>query len=140
MYLFDTDTLSELLRRAPSPHLVARLAQVPPEEQFTPAITVGEMAYGAHRSPKREHLLRQLDERVWPNVQVLSWDREAAETYGALRAHLERAGTPLSEPDMRIAAIALAPGLIVITRNARHLRRVPIFVWRTGSKAAWARC
>jgi tRNA(fMet)-specific endonuclease VapC len=124
MYLFDTDTLSEILRRAPSPRLLARLASVPPEQQFTSAITMGEMVYGAYRSAKREYLLQQLQERVWPHVRILAFDRRAAETYGPLRAQLERAGTPLSEPDMRIAAIALTHDLTVVTGNTRHFRQV----------------
>ena len=124
MYIFDTDTLSEVLRRAPSPRLLARLAVVPPEQQFTTAITVGEMVYGAYRSQKREDLLRQLQERVWPNIRILAFDRTAAETYGPLRAQLERAGTSLDEPDMRIAAIALTHDLTVVTGNTRHFGRV----------------
>ena len=124
MYLFDTDTLSHLLRRSPAPGLLARLAAVPPEQQFTTAITVGEMVYGAHRSAKRDYLLRQLQERVWPHVRILPFDRAAAEVYGALRARVEQAGTPLSEPEMRIAAIALTHDLTVITGNTRHFQRV----------------
>jgi len=124
MFLFDTDTLSQILKRTPSSTLLARLAIVPPEQQFTSAITVGEMVYGAHRSPSPELLLRQLEERLWPNVRVLPFDRPAAETYGRLRAELERAGTPLSEPDLRIASIALTHDLIVVTGNVRHFGRV----------------
>ena len=124
MFLFDTDTLSQILKRTPSSTLLARLAIVPPEQQFTSAITVGEMVYGAHRSPSPEPLLRQLEERVWPNVRVLPFGRPAAETYGRLRAELERAGTPLSEPDLRIASIALTHDLIVVTGNVRHFGRV----------------
>jgi len=125
MYLFDTDLLSQVLKRAPSPLLLARLATVPPEQHFTTAITVGELVYGAYRSPRREQLLRQLEERLWPNVRVLPFHRAAAETYGRLRAELERAGTPLSEPDLRIAAIALTHDLTMVTGNVRHFARVP---------------
>jgi predicted nucleic acid-binding protein len=125
MFLFDTDVLSHVLKRAPAPSLLGRLATVPPEQQFTTAITVGEMVYGAYRSPRREQLLRQLEERVWPNVRILPFNRAAAETYGRLRAELERAGTPLSEPDLRIAAIALTHDLTVVTGNVRHFSRVP---------------
>ena len=125
MFLFDTDTLSQVLKRAPSPTLLARLATVPPDEQFTTAITVGEMVYGAHRSPRREQLLRQLEERLWPNLRILPFARAAAETYGRVRAELERRGTPLSEPDLRIAAIALTHDCTVVTSNLRHFVRVP---------------
>lgn len=100
------------------------MAAVSPEHQLTTAITVGEMVFGAHRSPKREYLLRQLAERVWPQVRILAFDRAAAERYGPLRARPEQAGTPLSEPDMRIAAIALTHDLTVVTGNTRHFHRV----------------
>ncbi|HEV8353377.1 MAG TPA: type II toxin-antitoxin system VapC family toxin [bacterium] len=125
MYLFDTDTLSEVLKRAPSPRLLARLAAVPAEEQFTSAITVGEMVYGAYRSQRRDHLLRQLGERVWSQVRVLPFDRAAAERYGALRARLEETGTTVAEPDLRIASIALTHDLTVVTGNTRHFQRIP---------------
>ena len=49
MYLLDTDVLSNLMKRSPSSVLVARVARVPPEEQFTSSITLGELVYGAYR-------------------------------------------------------------------------------------------
>ncbi len=124
MFLFDTDTLSEVLKRNPSPDLIARLATTPTEDQFTTSITVGEMAYGAHRSSQTEYLLQQFEEIVWPMVQILPFDRASGEIYGSLRVNLERAGTPLAEPDLRIAAIALTNDLTVVTGNVRHFSRV----------------
>lgn len=125
MYLFDTDILSQVLKRAPSPTLLTRVAAVPAEQQFTSAITVGEMVYGAYRSDRPDHFLRQLEERLWPNIRILPFDRTAAETYGRLRAQLEEAGVPLAEPDLRIAAIALTHDLTMVTGNVRHFSRVP---------------
>ena len=124
MFLFDTDTLSEVLKRNPSPDLMARLATMPAEDQFTTSITVGEMAYGAYRSSQTEYLLQQFEEIVWPMVQILPFDRASGEIYGSLRADLERAGTPLAEPDLRIAAIALTNDLTVVTGNVRHFSRI----------------
>jgi tRNA(fMet)-specific endonuclease VapC len=125
MFLFDTDTLSQVLKRDPSPSLLVRMAALSAEEQFTTAITVGEMVFGAHKSARREHLLRQLEDRVWPSLRILPFDRTAAETYGRLRAELERAGMSLAEPDLWIAAIALTRDLTVVTGNTRHFARVP---------------
>lgn len=125
MYLFDTDALSQVLKPAPSPAFLARLGAVAPELQFTSAITVGEMVYGAYRSGRPDHFLRLLDERLWPNIRVLPFNRAAAEVYGRLRAELERAGTPLAEPDLRIASIALTYDLTMVTGNVRHFERVP---------------
>ena len=104
---------------------IARLAATPIEHQFTSAITVGEMVYGAYRSTRTDELLRQLEPRVWPNVTILPFDRVAAERYGKVRAELEGAGVPIGEPDTRIAAIALSQNLTVVTGNVRHFNRVP---------------
>ncbi|HSR22290.1 MAG TPA: hypothetical protein VLW53_01985 [Candidatus Eisenbacteria bacterium] len=42
-----------------------------------------------------------------------------------MRADLERSGRPLAEPDLRIAAIALAHDLTLVTGNGRHFSRIP---------------
>src|SRR5260370_65744 len=52
-------------------------------------------------------------------------DPRAAQVEGALGAHLERRGTPIGDAGVRIAAIALANGLTVVTGNVRHFERVP---------------
>ena len=125
MFLFDTDTLSQVMKRAPMPSLLTRMATTPSEDQFTSAITIGEIVFGAQRSPRREYLLRRLEELLRPNIRVLPFDYAAAETYGRIRAELERAGTPLAEPNLRIGAIALTKDLTVVTGNTRHFSRIP---------------
>lgn len=125
MFLFDTDVVGNLIRPAPSPALIRRLAATPPEQQFTTAVTVGELVYGAYRSGRAEHFLEKLNKYVLSGLTVLPFDREAAEAYGRIRAQLERAGTPLPEPDLRIAAIGLARSLSLVTGNIRHFNRVP---------------
>ena len=57
-------------------------------------------------------------------IQILPFDCASGEIYGSLRADLERSGTPLAEPDLRIAAIALTNNLTVVTGNVRHFSRV----------------
>lgn len=100
MYLLDTDVLSNLMKRAPDSALVARLAQVPPEDQSTSSVTLAELP-------------------------ILPFDAAAARRYGELRAALERRGTPIGDADTRVATIALSRGLKVVTGNERHFRRVP---------------
>ena len=124
-YLFDTDILSNLLRRAPEPRLVRRLAATPPAEQATSAITLGELLYGAHRLGDRGHaLVDRIESTLLPNLAVLPFDAGAARTYGALRAALEARGTPIGDADMRIASIALTRDMTVVTANIRHFARV----------------
>jgi predicted nucleic acid-binding protein len=122
-YCFDTDILSATIRPAPPLHLIRRLATVPPQEQFTTSITVGEMIYGARRVG-REDLSRRVEQVIRRAQTVLAFDTTAARTFGFLKATLEQRGTPLAEPDLRIASIALSRGLILVTRNVRHFQRV----------------
>jgi tRNA(fMet)-specific endonuclease VapC len=123
-YLLDTDILSNLMKRAPSSALIARLARVPPEQQFTSSITLGELVYGAHRSSRTEALLERIEDTLLTELPVLPFDALAARRYGEVRAELEEVGTPIGDADMGIAAIALVHELKVVTGNERHFRRV----------------
>lgn len=105
-------------------HLVRRLAQISPQDQFTTAITLGELLYGASKRGSVS-LTRRVRELVYTAQAVLPFDELAAETYGALRAGLELAGRRLDEPDLRIGSIALSRELTLITGNVRHFARVP---------------
>lgn len=122
MYCFDTDVLSATMKRPPA-RLVRRLAAVSPRDQFTTAVTVGELFYGARRegNPARVDQIRMLLERA---LHVLPFDTHAAEFYGELRARLESEGRRLDEPDLRIAAIALSNDLTLITGNVKHFARI----------------
>jgi tRNA(fMet)-specific endonuclease VapC len=124
VYCFDTDVLSAVLLRDPPLPLIRRLAAVPAEQQFTTAITLGELLSGATRrtSPTLAERVRDL---VRSLVGILPFDETAAEVYGSLRADLEVAGRRLAEPDLRIASIALANDLMLVTGNVRRFSRVP---------------
>jgi len=54
----------------------------------------------------------------------LNTDEAAAEHYGALRAALEKVGTPLGAMDMMIAAHARSLGATLVSNDVRHFDRV----------------
>lgn len=124
MFCFDTDVLSALLKRDPPLGLVRRIGSVPAANQFTTAITMGEMLCGAARRGSSD-----VSERVRillsGAIRILPFDEHAAAVYGSLRATLEAGAEPLAEPDLRISAIALSQRLTLVTGNTRHFRRVP---------------
>lgn len=125
MYLLDTDILSNLMGRCPSTALIAKLASVPPERQFTSSITLGELIVGACRLGRRSAaLLNELEARLIPNLPVLPFDAQAARRYGEVSALLARRKTPVGEASLRIAAIALARDLTIVSANP-HFQRVP---------------
>lgn len=100
-------------------------ASRPPFKQFTNAINTAEIHYGAARSEHREEILKAFEEKVFSGLTILPFDGESAKVYGALKAGLERKGTVRSEPDLRIAAIAIQHRLILVTGNVRHFEAVP---------------
>jgi tRNA(fMet)-specific endonuclease VapC len=125
MFIFDTDVISNVLKMNPSPSLLRRIACISPDEQFTTAITIGELVFGAFRSRRPQYFLDKLKELVIPNIQILSFNESSAYIYGELRAELEAKGQPIAEPDLRIASIALNHDSILVTGNTKHFSRIP---------------
>ncbi|HKJ02851.1 MAG TPA: type II toxin-antitoxin system VapC family toxin [Longimicrobiales bacterium] len=124
-YLFDTDAISELLRPRPLPPYLDWLKTIPREEQFTSAVTVGELFKGAYRSAARQRHLKNIEERVLPAVTALPYDVSVARVFGKIRAYLEQSGSILPDADLQIAATALYHGLELVTGNLRHFERIP---------------
>jgi len=126
MYLLDTDILSNLMGRCPSTALIAKLAAVPPEQQFTSSVTLGELIAGACRLGQRSTaLLSRLEMRLIPNLQILPFDASAARRYGEMRALLARQGTPVREASLRVAAIALVRDLTLVSAHPQYFQGVP---------------
>ena len=124
-YLFDTDAISELLRRRPSSAYVKWLGSIPREDQFVSAVTIGELYQGAYRSDARDRHLKNIDERILPAGTVLPYDVAIARVYGQIRAVLEGKGPRLADADLQIAATALYHGLELVTGNLKHFQRIP---------------
>ncbi len=124
-YLLDTNILSDLMRDPAGP-AARRLAEVGEDRVATSIVVAAELRYGAARrgSPRLtarvEALLRELP--------VLALEVPADVRYGALRAALEAAGTPIGGNDMLIAAHALASGRTMVTANRREFDRVESLV------------
>ena len=124
MHCFDTDILSALIRPAPPPRLIRRLAFVPPDSQATTSISVGELLYGLAKRGS-QGLAERVREVIEQTQLVIPFDRRAAEVYGPLRARLESEGRRLNDPDLFIAAIAMSRELTLVTGNIRHFARIP---------------
>jgi tRNA(fMet)-specific endonuclease VapC len=131
-YLLDTDHLS-ILQRMSGPEyatLSARIARVPPDDLALSIITFHEQVIGGHvyinRARNSADLVRgyAMLERLlrdFASLAVLPFDAAAAAVFDGLVAQRVRIGTM----DLRIAAIALSRGLVVLTRNVRDFGQVP---------------
>jgi tRNA(fMet)-specific endonuclease VapC len=137
VYCFDTDVLSATMRRDPPLHLIRRLAATAPADQCTTSITLGELVYGATKAGSTT-LAERVRVLVADALAVMPFDADAADVYGSLRASLESDGRRLAEPDLRIASIALARDLTLVTGNVRHFARVEglqVQDWLRGSRS-----
>jgi len=121
--VLDTNVVSELMRAAPSPGVVAWLRDQPAGSLLTTAVTVAEIRYGLERIPngrRAAELRRIADETLGAFAgQVLPFDPDAANRYGVLVAERERAGRPMCALDAQIAAICLSRSASLATRNVR---------------------
>ncbi|HVT61683.1 MAG TPA: type II toxin-antitoxin system VapC family toxin [Thermoanaerobaculia bacterium] len=124
-FLFDTDAISEVLKKKPAPGYLRWLAELPRGEQFTSAIAIGELFRGAFRSAEPNRHLENIESRVLPAITVLPYDVAVARVYGQIQAKLAGVGRTLADADLQIAATALHHGLELVTGNLRHFERIP---------------
>lgn len=120
-YLLDTNILSDLIRN-PRGSVWLRLDDVPNDRVVTSIIVAGELRYGA--SKRRSVSLEEKVEQMLRAFAVLPFDRPADAIYGDLRARLERAGRPIGNNDVLIAAQALASDCTLVTDNVREFARI----------------
>jgi tRNA(fMet)-specific endonuclease VapC len=125
MYLFDTDTLSNIVKRKPSAALRKKLQEIPKEFQYTSSINIGEIYFGANKSDRKEKIIKAFEENVFPNIEILPFDEVSGKLFGEVKADLEKKGIGCSEPDLRIATIALQHKLTLVTGNIKHFSKIP---------------
>ena len=121
--LLDTNVVGDLAKRNPSRTVTAWLASAAPDGLFLGAPTIGELVRGietARDVGRRRHLERWVREDLTQEVhdRVLAFDRNAATLWGRLMGEGERAGLVPPVIDTQLAAIALAHGHTVVTRDA----------------------
>ncbi len=122
-YLLDTNTCIRYLNGTAS-GVLNRLRDTPMDEVAVCAVVKAELFYGAAKSAHPEKTLAK-QRAFLDSLTSLPFDDVAAEKYSAIRAHLERQGTPIGPNDLMIAAIALARDLTLVTHNTREFSRVP---------------
>jgi tRNA(fMet)-specific endonuclease VapC len=121
--MLDTSICIYIIKRKPE-EVIARLKQVHVTELCISSIALSELEYGAAKSSWPEQNRAALAEFMAP-LEILSYDDMAAQQYGAVRAYLEREGTPIGPMGMLIAAHALSINCTLVTNNISEFSRVP---------------
>ena len=117
----DTNRITDLFRG--DVELAEQLSTA--EEVWIPLFSLGEIKagfQGGTQQRRNESLLNRLLTK--PTVGVLLPSRETAEHYARVFVQLRRAGTPVPDNDLWIAALVLEHDLVLITRD-RHFERIP---------------
>ena len=120
--MLDTNVLSELLRAAPSPTVVAWVTAQPSMSLFVTSVTEAEMLLGVRLLPagKRRHALEIAIAAMFAEDfpgRIRSFDTAAVPDYVDIVWKRRAAGRPISQFDAQIAAIALSHGDKLATRN-----------------------
>lgn len=121
MILLDTNVVSELMRQTPDPAVIEWLDVQPGYRLYISSVTKAEIELGVGILPegRRKQGLQEAVVRMFGEFhgRCLAFDELAASRYAALVSTRMRAGRPMSVEDAQIAAIALASGFILATRN-----------------------
>ena len=122
MYMLDTNICIFAIKKRPE-NVLERLQSHTPSEICISSITYGELCHGVEKSQAKERNLLALT-LFLSSIKILPFDETAAQEYGAVRANLERKGTPIGPLDTQIAAHAKCLGLTLVTNNIREFIRV----------------
>jgi tRNA(fMet)-specific endonuclease VapC len=128
LYVLDTDIVS--LFQHDHLAVTAAVQQHPISELAITVLTVEEQLSGWYnelRKAKKRAALAAVYERMARTVQflghwpILSFTEQAIERY----EDLQRLKLRIKKTDLRIAAIVLEHGTVLVTRNTRDFSRIP---------------
>jgi predicted nucleic acid-binding protein len=148
MILLDTNVVSEPLRPAPEARVIEWLDAQALETLYLSAITVAKLRAGVALLPagkRRAALHENLEKRVLPMFigRVLPFDLACTNAYAELLARVRAAERGIETADACIAAVAIANGLTVATRDTRPFLAAGLIVinpWEDaagGSSRGW---
>ncbi len=133
MILLDTNVISEPQRREPNARVLEWIDAQALETLYLSAITVAELRAGIAlmlAGKRRDSLHDNLEKRLLPMFanRVLSFDMACTKAYAELLAKCRAAGLAVETADAFIAAVALANGFAVATRDTRPFEAVGVNV------------
>ena len=134
MIVLDTNIVSEGMRRAPDPGIIAWLDRQPASGLFLSVITVDEISYGIEILPdgRRDGRRKERLARVFSDIvsgfagRVLTFGQDAALASARFRAGRRRMGMPMSLADSQIAGVAKSNAFALATLNADDFQGIDL--------------
>jgi toxin FitB len=130
-WLLDTNVLSELRRHKPERKVLAFVAAQPLELLYISAVALAEIRFGIELvadATKRAELNDWLAHKLRPMFEqrVLPVTEDVMFKWRLLVEDGRQAGHTFSQPDLIIAATALAHGLTVVSRDTSDYERARV--------------
>jgi predicted nucleic acid-binding protein len=138
--ILDTNVVSELIRAAPAPGVMAWVNSLPSTQVAMTAVTAAELHYGVARLPasqRRQQLAVAVSALLNDALRgrILPFDERAARRYADVITGREHAGRPIGVPDAQIAAICRELGAVLATRNIKDFEETGVELvdpWQSG--------
>ncbi len=121
MYVLDTNTLIYFFKGVGN--VAKNLLSHSPREIGIPSIVLFELEVGIAKSSAPDKRLKQLEEII-SIINILDFTAKEAKVAAAIRAQLEKAGTPIGPFDILIGATALANQSTLVTHNIKEFSRI----------------
>ena len=121
-YMLDTNICIYAIKHKPE-QVFIRLQEHDPIDICISSVTYAELVHGVEKS-KAVEKNRVVLVLLLANIEIMNFDSLAAESYGKIRADLEKTGSPIGPLDMMIAGHAKALGYTVVTNNTKEFERV----------------
>ncbi|MBP0977077.1 MAG: type II toxin-antitoxin system VapC family toxin [Oscillospiraceae bacterium] len=117
-YLLDTNIVSEFAKDRPDMQVID-FYNARRDLCAISAITWQEIIRGVTRMPegKKKSSLEKFIESLEENIEVISYDKYAAQICGELQSAAEKDGKSLPFYDSQIAATAVSNGMVLVTHN-----------------------
>ncbi|MCL8266056.1 type II toxin-antitoxin system VapC family toxin [Leptospira weilii] len=122
MYLLDSNICIFLIKKK-NTILLENLKKKLNKGIFISSLTIAELEFGIQKSEFKERNKVALIEFL-TIFDILSFSDKDAESYGLIRANLERKGNIIGSIDMLLAAQAIANNYIFVTNNTKEFKRI----------------
>jgi tRNA(fMet)-specific endonuclease VapC len=120
-YCLDANILIDVFRGDSA--LGAKIEGINPGQICITPIALAELYEGAYRSKRQSEALALIDDFTL-NTEILDFSDDACRIFGQRYAELTKRGKITQEPDLMIAAIALAHNAALITRNVKDFENI----------------
>jgi tRNA(fMet)-specific endonuclease VapC len=104
--------------------VIEKLLENATEKLGISSITLSELQNGVEKSRNPKENQKALSEFL-VDLEIYSYDDNAAFEYGKVRSFLEKKGTPIGAMDTLIAAHALSLKAKLVSNNIKEFKRVP---------------